>query len=161
MTKFTLPHQMKLVEGIAPAADAAGRSSDIVSLKNVGKAYILIHLTQGNAATIALTPMQAQDVAGTGAKVLANAVPIWSNLDTSLTDTLIRRTDAVNYTTDAAVKNKQVVFEIDPALLDMANGFDCLYFTTGASNAANITQAEFLLVDLRYQQTTPPSAIID
>lgn len=161
MTKFTLPHEMKLIEGIAPAADAAGRSSDIVSLKNAGKAYILIHITQGNAATIALTPMQAQDVAGTGAKVLANAVPIWSNLDTSLTDTLIRRTDAVNYTTDAAVKNKQVVFEIDPALLDVANGFDCIYFTTGASNAANITQAEFLLVDLRYQQTTPPTAITD
>ncbi|RUU47414.1 hypothetical protein EOD08_06780 [Mesorhizobium sp. M6A.T.Ca.TU.002.02.2.1] len=161
MTKFTLPHEMKLIEGIAPAADAAGRSSDIVSLKNAGKAYILIHITQGNAATIALTPMQAQDVAGTGAKVLANAVPIWSNLDTSLTDTLIRRTDAVNYTTDAALKNKQVVFEIDPALLDVANGFDCIYFTTGASNAANITQAEFLLVDLRYQQTTPPTAITD
>lgn len=161
MTKFTLPHEMKLIEGIAPAADAAGRSSDIVSLKNAGKAYILVHITQGNAATIALTPMQAQDVAGTGAKVLANAVPIWSNLDTSLTDTLIRRTDAVNYTTDAALKNKQVVFEIDPALLDVANGFDCIYFTTGASNAANITQAEFLLVDLRYQQTTPPTAITD
>ncbi|MER8615978.1 hypothetical protein NKG99_03855 [Mesorhizobium sp. M1409] len=161
MTKFTLPHEMKLIEGIAPAADAAGRSSDIVSLKNAGKAYILVHITQGNAATIALTPMQAQDVAGTGAKVLANSVPIWSNLDTSLTDTLVRRTDAVNYTTDAAVKNKQVVFEIDPALLDTANGFDCIYFTTGASNAANITQAEFLLADLRFPQTTPPSAIID
>jgi hypothetical protein len=161
MTKFSLPQQMKIVEAIAPAADAAGRSSDIVSLKNVGKAYILIHLTQGNAATVALTPMQAQDVAGTGGKVLANAVPIWSNLDTSLTDTLVRRTDAVNYTTDAALKNKQVLLEIDPALLDVANGFDCLYFTTGASNAANITQAQFILCDLRYQQSTPPSGILD
>jgi len=161
MTKFTLPQQMKIVEAIAPAADAAGRSSDIVSLKNSGKAYILIHITQGNAATVALTPMQAQDVAGTGAKVLANAVPIWSNLDTATSDTLVRRTDAVNYTTDAAVKNKIVIFEIDPILLDTANGFDCIYFTTGASNAANITQAMFLLADLRYQMSTPPSAIID
>jgi hypothetical protein len=161
MTKFTLPQQMKIVEAIAPAADAAGRSSDIVSLKNCGKAYILVHLTQGNAATVALTPMQAQDVAGTGAKVLANAVPIWSNLDTATSDTLVRRTDAVNYTTDAALKNKIVIFEIDPALLDVANGFDCVYFTTGASNAANITQAMFLLADYRYQMSTPPSAIID
>lgn len=160
-SKFTLPQQVKIIEAIAPAADAAGRTSDIISLKNYGKAYILVHLTQGNAATVALTPMQAQDVAGTNGKVLANAVPIWSNLDTSLTDTLVRRADAVNYTTDAAVKNKQVLFEIDPALLDVAGGFDCIYFTTGASNAANITQGQFLLVEPRYAQATPPSAIVD
>ncbi|KQS79833.1 hypothetical protein ASG25_21840 [Rhizobium sp. Leaf384] len=161
MTKFTFPQQMKLVEALPPAADAAGRSSDIVSLKNAGKAYVKVHLAQGNAATVALAIMQATDVAGTGAKPLANAVPIWANLDTSLTDTLIRRSDAVSYTTDAAVKNKQVIFEVDPAQLDLANGFDCIYLTTGASNAANITQAEFILVDLRYQQSTPPSAIIN
>jgi hypothetical protein len=34
-----------------------------------------------------------------------------------------------------------VVFEIDPASLDVANGFDCVYLSTGASNAANITAA--------------------
>src|SRR4051812_13401510 len=122
-SKFSLPQQMKIVEAIPNATDAAGRSSDIISLKNANKAYILVTLTQGNAATVALTPMQAQDVAGTGAKVLANAVPIWSNLDTAASDTLVRRTDAVNYTTDAGVKNKQVLFEIDPALLDVDGGF--------------------------------------
>lgn len=161
MTRLTLPQQLKIVEAMAPATDAAGRSSDIINLKNAGKAYILVSLTQGNAATVTLTPMQAQDVAGTGAKVLANAVPIWSNLDTATSDTLVRRADAVNYTTDAALKNKQVVFEIDPALLDINNGFDCVYFTTGASNVANITAAVFLLTDLRYGQETPPSAIVD
>jgi hypothetical protein len=161
MTTFTLTQEIKIVEGAAPAADAAGRSTDIVCLKNYGKCYIKVHLTQGNAATVLLTPMQASAVAGTGGKVLANAVPIWANLDTSLTDTLVRATDAINYTTDAALKNKQVVFEIDPALLDVANGFDCVYLTTGASHAANITQVEFLLTDPRYAQSTLPSAIID
>ncbi len=161
MTKFTLPHQMKIVEAITPATDAAGRSSAAVSLKNYGKVYILLHITQGNAATIAITPMQATAIAKTGGKALTNAVPIWANLDTSLTDTLVRQTDAVSYTTDAAVKNKQVLIEIDPANLDVAGGFDCIYFTTGASNAANITQAQFFLCDARYQQATPPSAIID
>ncbi|QXZ79657.1 hypothetical protein [Rhizobium sp. L51/94] len=161
MTRVTLPQQMKVVEALAPAADAAGRSSDIVSLKHAGKVYIVVSLSQGNAATVALTLMQAQDVSGTGAKAVANAVPIWANLDTSISDTLIRRTDAVSYTTDAGVKNKQVIFEIDPVNLDFNNGFDCVYFTTGASNAANITAALFILADLRYQQETPPSAIID
>lgn len=161
MTKFSLAQQTKIVEALAPAADAAGRSSDIVSLKNAGKAFVLVALTQGNAATVALSLMQAQDVAGTGGKAVANAVPIWSNLDTAASDTLVRRSDAVSYITDAAVKNKQVVFEVDPALLDVENGFDCLYVTTGASNVANITQGTFILTDLRYAQGTPPSAIID
>lgn len=159
--KITIPQQMKVVEALAPAADAAGRSSDIVSLKNAGKVTIIATLTQGNAATVALTLMQAQDIAGTGAKALANTVPIWSNLDTAASDTLVRRPDAVSLTTDAGVKNKIVIFDVDASQLDVNNGFDCIYLTTGASNAANITQALFLLSDLRFGQATPPSAIID
>ena len=161
MKTFSFAQQTKWVEAIAPATDAAGRTSTKISLKNCAKVFLLVHVTQGNAATVAITPMQAQDVAGTGAKVLANAIPVWSNLDTAATDTLVRRTDAVNYTTDAAVKNKMVVFEIDPAMLDVANGFDCIYFTTGASNVANITQGTMLMTGLRYEQTTPPTALVD
>lgn len=159
--RFTLPQEMKWVEGMAPAADAAGRASDWVSMKNYGMCFILVSLTQGNAATVALTPLQATAVAGTGSKAIANAVPIWSNLDTSLTDTLVRQTDAVSYTTDAAVKNKQVVFMIDATQLDVANNFDCVSITTGASNAANITAVNFFLAEPRFNNATPPSAIID
>ncbi len=159
--KISLPQEVKIVEAIPPATDAAGRSSAAVSLKNAGKAYIEVHITQGNAATIALVPMQATAIAKTGGKVLTNAVPIWANLDTAAGDTLVRATDAVNYTTDAAVKNKIVIFEIDPALLDVANGYDVIYFTTGASNVANITVGKFWLTDLRHSQATPPSAIVN
>lgn len=159
--KITMPQQMKIVEGLAPAADAAGRSGAVVSLKNCGKCYIVAHITQGNAATIALTPKQSSAVAGTGKKVLANVVPIWADLDTATSDTLARATDAVNYTTDAAVKNKVVIFEINPAQLDTANNFDCISLDTGASNAANITQVLYYLTDLRYAQTTPPTATAD
>lgn len=161
MSKFTFPQEMKIVEAIAPAADAAGRSSACVTLKGCGRAFLKIHITQGNAATIALTPMQATAIAKTSGKVLANAVPIWANLDTAATDTLVRATDAVNYTTDAGVKNKQIIFQIDPSQLDVAGGFDCVYFTTGASNAANITQAEWILTDLKHSSKTPASAIAD
>lgn len=160
MSKITIPQEMKIVDAIAAATDAAGRSSDIVSLKNVGTATIIVTMTQGNAATVPITLMQAQDVAGTGGKALANAVPIWSNLDTAA-DTLTRRADGVAYTTDAALKAKMVVFEVDASQLDVNNGFDCLYFTTGASNVANITQGLFLLHGLRFQQSTPPTAITD
>lgn len=160
MAFVTLPEKYKIVEAIAPAADAAGRTGDYVSLKNVNLAYVVVHITQGNAATIALTIEQATAVAGTGSKAITVSVPIWSNLDTATSDTLVRRTDAVSYTTDAAVKNKIVIFQIDPATLDVANGFDCIVVKTGASNAANITQAMYVL-DERYQQATPPASITD
>lgn len=158
--KFSIPENAKLVEGMAPAADAAGRTGDYVSLKNASRAYIVCHITQGNAATVALTPYQATAVAGTGEKVISSA-RIWSNLDTATSDALVRRTDAANYTTDAAVKNKIVVFEIDAASLDVSGGFDCVTVKTGASNVANITQAMYVLVGERFQQVTPPAAITD
>ncbi len=158
--KFCLPEELKLGNALAPAADAAGRTSAYVTLKNVFRAYIVVHITQGNAATIALTVNQASAVAGTGAKAITNAVRIWSNLDTAASDALVSRTAAVSYTTDAGVKLKQVIFEIEPVALDLDNGFDCLSVTTGASNAANITAAQFLL-DINYEGATPPSAVVD
>ena len=157
---FSLVEGMKIVELLAPAADAGGRTGDYLSLKNYVKAYIVAHITQGNAATVKITPRQASKVDGTGVKVLANVVPIWADLDTSASDALVAKTAAVDYTTDAGVANKIVVLEIDPSTLDVAGGFDCINVTTGASNAANITQVMAFLVP-RYSQATPPSAIVD
>ena len=151
----------KIVEALAPAADAAGRAGDYVSLRDAARVFVVVHITQGNPAAVALTLFQATAVAGTGEKAIANAVPIWSDLDTAAGDTLVARTAAVSYTTDAGVKNKVVVFEVDAAALDINNGFDCLCVKTGASNAANITQAMYYLVGHRYPQATPPAAITD
>jgi len=155
-----LPEQFKIVEAMPNATDAAGRTADYVSLKNALMAWVEVAITQGNAATIAISIEQATAVAGTSSKVITNAVPIWSNLDTAATDTLVRRTDAVNLTTDAGVKNKMVIFQIDPATLDVANGFDCITVKTGASNVANLTGARYW-IQSALQQATPPSAITD
>jgi len=158
---MNIPQNIHVVNLLAPAADAAGRTSAVyVSLKNAVKAWIVVYLTQGNAATVQLDPKQASAVAGTGTKALANAVPIWSNLDVSASDALTMRTAAVTYTTDAGVKNKIVIFEIDPAQLDLANGFDCIGLTTGASNAANITSA-LCFVQPNYAGNNPVSFITD
>jgi len=158
---FSLPQFCKITDALAPATDAAGRSSLYISLKNYHKAFLVVHITQGNAATILLTVNQATAIAGTGTKVLAIAVPIWANLDTVAAEALVKATDAVNYTTDAGVKNKIVVFEIDPARLDVAGGFDCINVSTGASNVANITQAMWYLMPSRYNESTPLSARLD
>lgn len=158
---FFLTENAKIVQALNPAADAAGRAGSYISLKHVGKAYVVVNITQGNAATVPLTIEQATSTAGTGSKVITNAVQIWADLDTSTSDALVRAADAVNYTTDAGLKNKVVVFQIDPRSLDIANGFDCIVVKTGASNVANITSATYILTDLRYQQATPPSVLVD
>jgi hypothetical protein len=159
MIKF--PEDVRVVELLEPAADGAGRTSAIYpSLKNAHRAWIVVHLDQGNAATVALTPKQATAVDGTASKVLANAVPIWAGEDLAASDALTRQTDATSFTTSAAVKHKMVVFQIDPAKLDVAGGFDCVGLTTGASNAANITSA-VLIAEGRYGSAAPPSMIAD
>lgn len=156
---FCLPEQASIVTILAPAADAAGRTGAYVSLRNAHKAYLIFHIKQGNAATVLLTALQASAVAGTGSKVLTNDTPIWACLDAATTDALVRATDAKNYTTDAALKDKVVAFEIDPSKLDLANGFDCIGASTGASNAANITSCLAILTPLRYSENPPLSAV--
>lgn len=161
--QFQLPAQASIVEAISPAADAGGRSGAWISLKNAIKAYVLVNITQGNAATVALTFQQATAIAGTGAKALASGnMRIWANQDVSVNDTLTEVTAAQSFTTSAAVKNKLVLFEINPAeVMDINNGFDCIQVITGASNAANITQAVYILTPLGFSQATPPSAVLD
>lgn len=161
MNRCFLPECCKIVEALTPAADAGGRTGDHVSLKNCRVAYVVVSMDQGNAATVALTIEQASAVAGTGTKAITAVVPIWANEDCAATDTLVRQTDAVAFTTSAAVKHKQVIFQIDPSYLDIEGGFDCITVKTGASNAANITAAQYFLCDLRFAQATPPSAIVD
>ena len=160
-TKFTLPEEAKIVGCIKPAADAAGRTGRYVTLKAAHKAYIVFHIDQGNAATIALTVNQAKDVSGTSAKALSAGIRWWSALDEATTDDLVRQSDGASYTTDAAVKEKVVVAEIDPTALDLANGFDCIAGVTGASNVANLTQGTYVLTPLRYPAAVPPTARVD
>lgn len=157
--QFSLPYQIPPTAMLAPAADAAGRTSFYFSLKNAVKAWIVCHVNQGNAATVQLTPLQAQDVSGTGSKAIA-ATPIWSNPDTATVAAPgTKQSDAANFTTSAAVKDKIVIFEITPEqALDVNNGFKTIAVQTGASNAANITAAELFILGA-FEQASPPSPL--
>lgn len=158
--QFSVPYQIPPVMLLANATDAAGRTGAYRSLRNALKAWIEVHINQGNAATVLLSVLQASAVAGTGSKAVT-AVPIWTNLDTSVNDTLATQTAAATYTTDAGVKDKIIIFEITPeSCMDIAGGFDCITISTGASNAANITAA-YLRILGSYQQAKPPNSYVD
>lgn len=145
---------------LAPAADAAGRASVFRSLKNALKAYVIFSISQGNAATILLSVLQASAVAGTGSKAIAT-VPIWANQDEAAADGDVAQTAAATFTTSATLKQKRIVFEITPdQALDVTNGFDCIGVSTGASNAANITEAHLVIIP-SYHQASPPNSLVD
>jgi len=145
---FTIPQGLVPIGALKPAADAAGRSGRWISLKNAEKAWVVIYVDQGNAATIQLDLDQATAVAGTGAKQISGNVQIFTDLDVATNGgTYTRQSDAKTYTTDAALKEKVVVLQIDPAqVFDTGNNFDCIRVKTGASNAANITSAVYYVV---------------
>lgn len=148
-----------VIDVLAPAADAAGRASDAVSLKNAnGPVIIEASINQGNAATVAVTLQQCTAVDGTGAKALTVNVPIFTSQDVggASGDVLTRQADAVAFTTSAATTRKTIRFVLDPATLDLAGGFDCIRFTTGASNAANITSGR-IIVQPTYAQVPQSS----
>jgi hypothetical protein len=155
--QISLPYSFPPVALLAAAADAAGRTSSYRNLGNAHKAYVVAHINQGNAATVALTLTQAKDVSGTGAKAVTAAMPIWLQADTSVSDANVVQNAAASFTTDATTKDKIVIFEILPeAVLDVANGFKTIALTTGASNAANITEAILIVIEA-YQGASQPT----
>ena len=166
--QFRLWENAEVVNLLKPAADAAGRTSAYVSLKNGHKAFILCQVNQGNAATVQFTPLQATDNLGSNSKAIS-ATPIATNLDTDTvpSDQFTIQAAAANFTTDAGLKNKLVLFEIEPQeCMDINNtalglnqgAFQHIAIQTGASNAANITAALLIVMPLRYAQLNPPSS---
>lgn len=142
------------------ATDAAGRTGVYASLRNALKAWLIVEVNQGNAATVALTPLQATSSGGAGSKAISTAAPIWLNDATSASDALVAQAAALNLTTDATLADKLVIFEIIPEdALDIANGFNHISISTGASNAANITGAR-LHIWGSYQGATPPTTMV-
>jgi hypothetical protein len=163
-TNFNLVYDGHPVMALPPAADAAGRSGQWVGLKNSHKCYVIVNVNQGNAATVALTFQQATSAGGAGAKALSGNLNIWANQAQAQAaggDTLTQQTSATSFTASATLANKKIVFEvvIEDAL-DLVNGFCYIQVITGASNAANITQADYIVIPGRFAQQFPPSAVV-
>jgi hypothetical protein len=136
----------KLIQAFEPKTTNAAITSNYVTLKNAITATVVVNLAQTVGHTTQVSLYQAQDIEGTAAKPLANDVPILANEDVSASDTLVRQADGVSYTVANTAKNKQVIFHIDPAKLDINNDFTCLNVRIGASlQATNFASGEFIL----------------
>jgi hypothetical protein len=138
---MSLAEQFKVVEGLTPQVGAAAAVlSDYVSLKNLQKLFVVVNYNQGDADNQTWKIMRATDVTPTGAVVIANAVNIWSNLDCVTSDTLVKRTAAINYASGTGATHKLIIFEIDPATLgDDGSGNDYTCVAVGSTGAVAAT----------------------
>lgn len=134
-------NKVNIVEALVPQTGGTN-TGDYISLKNVIKALVVVHLDQGDADTAVITIEQATLVDGSGHVAITQVVPIWSNLDCAASDVLVQRTAAVSYETDAGVKHKLVMFQIDPIRLDA--GFDCIMVKVVVGAASKVS-AQYIL----------------
>jgi hypothetical protein len=157
--QFSLPAQIPPISLLAPAADAAGRTSPYRSLANALKAYVIVEVNQGNAAPVTFSLLQAKDSLGTGA-IAMGVVPIWSQVNTALSDANVVQTPAASFASGAALNDQIIIFEIEPeACLNVAGGYNHIAVSTNASNAANITRAELFILG-SVQSATPPTSYV-
>ena len=111
--QISMPYQFPPVGLLPPAADAAGRTSAYRDLANALKAWVVVHVNQGNAAQVTLSILQGQDVSGTGSKAVG-VMPIWLTAATATSDALAVQTAAATFQTSVGTTDKIVVFEITP-----------------------------------------------
>ena len=86
---------------------------------------------------------------------------IWANEDCAATDGLVAKTAASSYAVTNNIKHKQVVFEVDPAAMDVNGGYDCLYVTIATSSQATNFVSATAYLEERYPGNQPPTSILD
>ncbi len=158
MANNSLPTQYKKVVAFAPKTTNAALTSQVVTLKNAIKATLTLIFTNAVGFASVPTIKQATDIAA-GTNAAGPVCRVWANEDVAATDALVGQTAAATYTMAADVKNKMIVFEIDPATL--TDGYDCVYCTIATSSqATNFVSGEWM-IETNFRQTTPPTAILD
>ena len=154
----SLPTRFKIVTAFAPKTTNAALTSQVVTLKNAVKAWLVLSFTNAVGFASVPTIKQATDIAA-GTNAAGPTCRIWANEDVAATDTLVAQTAGASYAMAADVKNKLVVFEIDPATL--TDGYDCVYCTIATSAQATDFVAGEWVIQTNFAQATPPSAILD
>ena len=157
---FSLPQRTKIVQMLKPQTTNGSLTTQVICLKTCHKATIVFEFTQAVGHATTPTLLQATSIAA-GTNKAGPAAMIWSNLATASTDTLVVRTAAASYAVSTATGGMQVVFEVDPASLDYANGYDCIYFTIATSSQASNFVSATAYLYTQYAGNPPPSAILD
>ena len=134
--------------------------SDYVSMKNVKHATFVISHAGATDTDLTVGLDEATAVAAGTHRSVTAVFPILVDIDHGVTsDILVRQTDAVSFTIDPATMGSAlVVFEWDPA--KHTEGYDCIA-VRGSGGDASDTVVVFAILEMKYQQASLPSCIID
>lgn len=158
---FSLPERYKIVQLCTCGSAANAVTYDIISCKHAHKVWFVIsHYSAGGDTDLTLSLVESTDVAGTTTTAVTATFPIWSDTNAgTASDTMTKRTDAASYAIDTGATTPYlVVIEWDPA--KHSAGYDCIQLKDANGNASNKVNA-LAIIETRYPQGTPPSAIID
>jgi len=157
---FTLPENFKLVRVQTAVACNAFTLSDYICCKNAHKVWFIVSHAGANDTDLTVGLTEATTVAGGSAAAVTATVPIWKDTDHGTSsDTLVRATDAATDVIDPATEGAQLmVIQWDPS--KHTAGFDCIA-VSGSGGHANNTVWVLALIEERYPQATPPTAITD
>jgi hypothetical protein len=154
-----IPEVFKIVDGTPVATTNGGITCDYISLKDALRVTIIAELLQAVSHATALGVNQATAVDGSDAEAVTEVQQVWKNADVSASDTLVRGTDAATIAATAGANDQLLIMQFDPATLD--DGFDCIAATLSNSSQSTNYATITYLIETRYPQATPPSAIED
>ncbi len=142
------------------ASSAMVDTSDWIHLENANGVLITVVDSYVVAANdLVLTVHESVD--GTGTTALAIPWLIWSNLACETSDVLVRRADAITYTlTPSAGAGGIGMVQFYIAASILSAGFKWVQLGAGVGDAGNLCYAQYQLDGARYQQETPPTAIV-
>jgi hypothetical protein len=136
----------------------AAMADKYVSLKNYKRLTILIHTGAWAGGTAAVTLKQATTIAGAGAKALS----FTKQYNDVVADGALVETAVAGDTFNLGTADKLYVIEVDAESLDQANNFDCVSLAVASPGAnADLYSVEYILSGARYEQATPPDALVD
>jgi len=138
-------------------------TADAIRLTNAKGCLITILNYDGGATSPVFTVHEGASaaLATAGATPLAVAWPIWLNLDIATNDTMVRQAaDVITYTLTCTASTDSMIvqFYIDAATL--TSGREWIQLGSTAGDVASYISVLYQLDGARYQQETPPTAIV-
>lgn len=155
MSAKSLAEMIRVVPAIAPQTGASARSGDWISLKGYDGVLIAVHIAMGNAATTAITVDKATDVSGTGNSDGITVNRVWKHTGAIGAAISYAAVAAASSFTSSSTGSGQDLYLLDIKAEELGD-YDCVQLELGASNAANLVSAEYLLYGPRYSGS--PSA---
>jgi len=166
-SSLSLPEQFKIVQ-VAPSQVANAVTYDVICCKNAHKVWFIIQQLYVADTDITFSLVELTAVGGTSAAV-TTAFPVWYDVDVAAATTAAAATthiDALTLITSGyshkmdtgAGKSQLCVIEWDPS--KHTAGYDCIQIADSGGDGSNYVTA-IAIIEERYPQASPPSAVVD